>query len=892
MGKPFKIKHGLICAGKLLEVDNERDEVRIKGVIAATLDDLVGGGGTIGDINSLTTDDKSSIVGSINEVDSNVNTNSINIGVNSGNLAQEIIDRIHEDGQLDDKIDQEILDRGVTELAIAQHISNEETARITADGVIQTALNQEILDRGVAEGLIQGNLAQEILDRGNADTAIRNELGLDITNEATARSQIDTNLQIQINAIQGDINKYHLVDISSAYTHDFSNGNYIKVINSGSDYSNSLVMPENIANGGAKITIYNACSGYVKIDNFDNSPIQVLFPNQISELVFDNANTWIHSNDITSTTIAPIQNTSVINTSILPHNVLGKVDLVSDDLHFVNVSYNTDLSAWKMAINNVSNNLEVASKNISVGSSTANVFAKILDNNYFLSIDGRTIQLYNLNMGTLSSVGAAFSISGTLDISSVVVLKNDRFIVSTVSASERSFYLVGIDDFTSYTMSILDTEVITVSSANEFIDMFRYTDTKIGVVYSTTNFETKYYLTMNVVSDNFSISSTSSLTSNKCLKFSAVNENKFCYASNTNLLTMVLDSQGSATLQNSVLIDPSFGMNTNTNLSVILSNLNTKNRKRVGAIVQLSGTDYKFVNFYYSFEDDSFGPDFKGSESFVYNTNSTLLPSVACFIGSNLVISSIRSTASVAPLSFNEFVNFENYTSEFNQELIYVNNIEASGYIDVKKLKVSNDCEAEYFIGDGSKLTGIASGYDQSLNTTDSVNFNNITGSVFHGDGSQLTGIAAGYDQSCNSGDDVVFGSITATTFVGLPPGLKVYKTVCGEGSSTPTLIPDRTYTLPESGVGWQIGPASVLNATGSYGSEMGTSSQDILLVHPKGVPPFQVILHRNKNKGFPAGQGITDYSIAWKSNIANTAIRVDLFPEEEYEFWLQVVFL
>lgn len=163
---------------------------------------------------------------------------------------------------------------------------------------------------------------------------------------------------------------------------------------------------------------------------------------------------------------------------------------------------------------------------------------------------------------------------------------------------------------------------------------------------------------------------------------------------------------------------------------------------------------------------------------------------------------------------------------------------------------------------------------------------------MYYGDGSQLTGIAAGYDQSCNIGDDVTFGVITASSFVGLPPGLKVFKSICGEGASNPTAIDDRAFTLPEGGVGWQIGTCATLNSGGAYGTEIGTSSQDLLLVHPKGVPPFMVILHRNKNKGFAAGQGITEYDIAWKANIANTAIRIDVFPEEEYEFWLQVVFL
>ena len=250
---------------------------------------------------------------------------------------------------------------------------------------------------------------------------------------------------------------------------------------------------------------------------------------------------------------------------------------------------------------------------------------------------------------------------------------------------------------------------------------------------------------------------------------------------------------------------------------------------------------------------------------------------------------------------FNVFENFINYATKFEQELITVQSLDALEYIDSRYIKsenlmVKHDCHAEYFIGDGSHLTGLPGAYDQTLNTTDDVQFNNIsandiTATIFHGDGSQLTGITA-YDQSLNVGDDVTFGVVTANSYVGLPPGLKVYKTICGEGSVDPTYIDDRVYTLPESGVGWQIGTCATLNSGGTYGTEMGTSADDLLLVHPKGVPPFMVILHRNKNKGFAAGMGITEIDIAWKANIANTAIRIDVFPTEEYEFWLQVVFL
>jgi len=900
MGKPFKIKHGLICAGDLLEVDNERDEVRIKGVIAATLDDLVGGGGTIGDVNDLTTDDKSSIVNSINEVDGNTTTNAGDISTLQTGLTDEIDARIHEDGLLDTKINTEIGNRLTAEGLIRDSITDEENARATADGVIQGNINQEIIDRGNADTTIQGNIDQEALDRDNADTAVRNDLGLDITNEATARSQVDTNLQIQINAIQGDINKFHLVDIVSDYTHDFANGNYLKVINSGTEFSHSISLPEIIANGGAKLTIDNTTDGHIKIKDHSGDIIQTVFPNSITELVFDNANTLDHSEAQNTTTNNPITNSPVNENLVIPAGSEDDVTIKADDTHLLHMSNN---GVWRFAVNDLSTLTEVGSAIVSTDpAGYSKCFGEIIGNGYFLSgANGNSLGIWHLEGGGLVNKGSGFTVPGSVVISDMVVLSDTRFVVSTTSSAERKLYLIQVADYTNFVMSVLDTITITATAVDPFTQLFKLNDTQTGLAYSTTNFETKTYQTVDITNDTFSLSTPYSLNQNKCKQFVSLDESTVAYGSNSKLFTLKLDGM-SIIGQSEIDIDTKYGFSSSVDLGLTFSKtLETVDQKNVGIIAQLSGTEYKFIHFYYSTVDTSIPINFKGSESFVYNTNVHLLPSSIAVGGTDFIIATKEDNYNSAPLFFNGFENEENLTSTFKQELVTVQSLDALEYIDTRYIRSENsmtkhDSFAEYFIGDGSKLTGIPGGYDQSLNTTDNVQFNNISGgditaTIFHGDGSQLTGITA-YDQSLNIGENVVFGEVTATSFVGLPPGLKVYKTICGEGTVNPTEIGDRVYTLPEAGVGWQIGTCAVLNASNTYGTELGTSADDLMLVHPKGVPPFMVILHRNKNKGFAPGQGITDFDIGWKANLANTAIRIDVFPTEEYEFWLQVVFL
>jgi hypothetical protein len=900
MGKPFKIKHGLICAGELLEVDNEKDEVRIKGVIAATLDDLVGGGGTIGDINDLTTDDKSSIVASINEVDLNTTNNAADISTLETGLADEINARISEDSTINTKLDVEISNRLSSENTIRDSITAEENARAAADGVIQDNITQEISDRTDADNVLQSNITQEISDRTDADTAIRDDLGQDILDEATTRSQIDTNLQIQINAIQSDINKFHLVDIASNYTHDFSNGNYLKVINSGNDFSHSIILPEIIANGGAKLSIDNTTDGYIKVKDHLGNLIQSVFPQSISELVFDGSNTLDHSEALISTTNNPIINSSVNQNLIIPSGSEDDVTIKADDTRLLHLSND---GVWRFAVNDISTLTELGSAIVSTDPpGYSKCYCDFLGNDYFIVNSNSTyLNIWHLEGGGLVSKGNSFSIPGSVAVSSLIVLKEDRFVVVTTSSAERILYLIGIDDYTNFNMSVLDTITISVSTTDSFTQLFKFSESKVGLVYSTTNFETKSYQSVDITNDSFTLSAPYSLNQNKCRQFVSLDESTFAYGTNLKFYTVKLDGLNVVSHLN-VDIDPVFGFSNNVELGLSFSkSIQTVDQKNVGIIAQLGGTEYKFIHFYYSTVDDSIPINFKGSESFIYNTNVHLIPNSVAVGNNNFIIATKEDNYNSAPMFFNEFKNVENYSSKFEQELITVQSLDVLEYVNTGFLQSENsiikhDCHAGYFIGDGSQLTGIPGGYDQSLNTTDNVTFNNISGNditanVFHGDGSQLTGITA-YDQSLNIGDDVVFGEVTATSYVGLPPGLKVYKTICGEGTADPTEIDDRVYTLPENGVGWQIGTCATLNANNDYGTELGTSADDLMLVHPKGVPPFMVILHRNKNKGFAAGMGITDFDIGWKANLANTAIRIDVFPTEEYEFWLQVVFL
>lgn len=98
-------------------------------------------------------------------------------------------------------------------------------------------------------------------------------------------------------------------------------------------------------------------------------------------------------------------------------------------------------------------------------------------------------------------------------------------------------------------------------------------------------------------------------------------------------------------------------------------------------------------------------------------------------------------------------------------------------------LNVSNNITAlnitakEFFLGDGSKLSGVTAApaniFDQTLNKSDNVTFFNVTGQnisalkFFVGDGSFLTGVTAApgnpFDQVLNISSNVTFFNVTTT---------------------------------------------------------------------------------------------------------------------------------
>ena len=104
-----------------------------------------------------------------------------------------------------------------------------------------------------------------------------------------------------------------------------------------------------------------------------------------------------------------------------------------------------------------------------------------------------------------------------------------------------------------------------------------------------------------------------------------------------------------------------------------------------------------------------------------------------------------------------------------------VNAISVSGNLSAQEATIANttisngNITANYFIGDGSLLTGLPAGYANSdaANyfasgnvTTNVITSGNITAGYFIGDGSQLTGLPAGYANS-NVADYFASGNVT-----------------------------------------------------------------------------------------------------------------------------------
>jgi len=145
------------------------------------------------DIEGVTIDSELSLA-STNAVQNKVVTKAINdtndyIGVVSGNLDQEILDRQAADGTLQDNIDAEAIARG------------------NADGTLQDNIDAEALARGNADGVLQGNIDAEALARANAITGVENKINRDMLQDLvmTADANSVTFTEQKINPLTGAV---------------------------------------------------------------------------------------------------------------------------------------------------------------------------------------------------------------------------------------------------------------------------------------------------------------------------------------------------------------------------------------------------------------------------------------------------------------------------------------------------------------------------------------------------------------------------------------------------------------------------------------------------------------------------------------------------------------
>ena len=122
-----------------------------------------------------------------------------------------------------------------------------------------------------------------------------------------------------------------------------------------------------------------------------------------------------------------------------------------------------------------------------------------------------------------------------------------------------------------------------------------------------------------------------------------------------------------------------------------------------------------------------------------------------------------------------------------------------TGAIGASTVVASGNITAEYFVGNGSQLTGISANYGNAnvaanlaafgsnpINTT-----GNITAGYFVGNGSQLTGISANYGNANVVVLLASFGSNNITTTGNITAG-----NVIGSGAGTPTITSTGNLTL------------------------------------------------------------------------------------------------
>jgi hypothetical protein len=122
-----------------------------------------------------------------------------------------------------------------------------------------------------------------------------------------------------------------------------------------------------------------------------------------------------------------------------------------------------------------------------------------------------------------------------------------------------------------------------------------------------------------------------------------------------------------------------------------------------------------------------------------------------------------------------------------------------TGTITASTVTASGNITANYFVGNGSQLTGISANYGNANVAANLAAFGsnpitttgNITAGYFIGNGSQLTGISANYGNANVVSLLANFGSNTITTTGNITAG-----NVVGTGSGTPTITSTGNLTL------------------------------------------------------------------------------------------------
>ena len=667
----------------------------------------------------------------------------------------------------------------------------------------------------------------------------------------------------------------------------------------------TLRLPAIVMNGGLKITIqnespsisfglgyYQPSGTYTKTDEaLSLSPEEglVLYFNEANEIYKTNTLPKHENHLFTQELLAGLG--SGYNNNSLTHEFAILNQNGEDKI--ITAVYDSNSSIWRLLIlTDQGTWVEDSSALLTAAVSSVKHKIKIIDNNHFCCTYNDVVSIWNYTAGILTFVNnITLSFLNSKPINDIAII--DGFnklavITSTASEKEITFFQINLP---GYTVTSGTNKIFTDIFINDFCELTAIDNNTLGVLISTdTVIKKSLYIINSTTNDQ------SSLNLNSYCESLIKIDNNHIITTDTTGNSLIYKIRSPLGLHIFELVDTVQFNNLNLGTtSHKISIINDPNSLYYKSGIIVNNEMNKRVYGYFSINLGDFSLSRPDTDIYEFSSDINIQAGNLESINNSFYITGVSSQNTPYPV----------YKIQDNSKVSKITNLEqvtifnaAKGKlgdfnkVTAKEIDVDGDIFIEgSFIGDGSKLTGIPGGYDQSLNTTDNVTFNHITG-THYGDGSHLTGLPDGADQALNTTDDVVFNSVSANSYIGLPEGIKVYSVIAGEGTVNPTAIADRTYTLPEAGVGWLIGTAATLNSTGTYGPEMGVSSSDLLIIHPKGVPPFQVIMQRNKNKGFPAGQGITDFGLAYKANLANTAIRIDLFTEEEYEFWIQIVFL